>query len=169
VVDTVERVLEDSLIAWQDGSDLLETLPSLNPDHESVRLAVAKLRSVYEGAVARRQVGSVPLRSSRDAIESAARTLRAVRERHKDEMTRGEAGSAARHIERTIAQAEDLLRAMPPYSAEYDRISAALVELRQIEAMIGTDSDRRHEGMIRRATVQAQLAIAQASATRRTA
>jgi hypothetical protein len=35
--------------------------------------------------------------------------------------------------------------------------------------MISTDSDRRQEGMIRRATVQAQLAIAQASATRRTA
>jgi hypothetical protein len=42
-------IVEEALEAWRDAERLLERLPRLHPDHESVALAVASLRETYQG------------------------------------------------------------------------------------------------------------------------
>src|SRR3954453_23613337 len=80
-MDSAEDVVKDALSAWQDGAELLESLPSLSPDHETVRLAVANLRAVYEQTVARRPHGASALAKSREQMATAIATLDAVRTR----------------------------------------------------------------------------------------
>ena len=150
--------------AWQEGSQLLESLPSLSPDHETARLAVASLRSVYEDTVARRHHAASTLASSREQITAAQATLDSVRERTvKDSGNGGGAGTTIDQVERTIAQAEALLEQMPPYSAERDRIQSAIVELRQLEAMAGAEPGMGpSDAMVKRKVVETQLTIARA-------
>ncbi|HET8786807.1 MAG TPA: hypothetical protein VFM38_14300 [Candidatus Limnocylindrales bacterium] len=41
-------IVEETLEAWRDAERLLERLPPLDPDHESVALAVGSLRDTYK-------------------------------------------------------------------------------------------------------------------------
>jgi hypothetical protein len=167
-VDTTEQVLEDALDAWQQGSELLESLPALSPDHETVRLTVMRLRGVYEEIVARRHQGTAVISSSRKTIAAANDTLRTVRMRHNGDdgaVDDGAPGASPieSNIRKTIIQAEQLLALMDPYSAEHGRIAGAIRELEQIEAMLGDGSDgAATQSDVRRAIVDAQLAIAEA-------
>jgi hypothetical protein len=45
-------IVEETLEAWRDAERLLERLPALDPDHESVALAVASLRDTYQSLTA---------------------------------------------------------------------------------------------------------------------
>jgi exonuclease VII small subunit len=163
-LETVERILEDALSAWQEGTQLLDSLPSLSPDHETARLAVASLRSVYEETIARRHHGASMLASSREHITAAQKALDSVRERAvKESGTGAAAGTTIDRVERTIAQAEALLKQMPEYSAEHNRIESAIVELRQLEAMAGAEPGMGpSDAMVRRKIVETQLTIARA-------
>lgn len=160
----VETILEDALRAWQDGSQLLDSLPSLSPDHEIARRAVGSLRSVYEDTTARRHRGPSSLSAARTAITTAQETLESVRARN-ETLTGDSArtGTTIEQIERTLEQAEALLEHMTPYSAEYDRIQSAIVELRQLEAMADAGPGLGpSDAVVRRAIVETQVTIARA-------
>jgi exonuclease VII small subunit len=163
-LETVEGILEDALSAWQEGSQLLDSLPSLSPDHETARLAVASLRSVYEDTIARRHHGASMLTSSREQIAAAQQTLDSVRGRSGKDTGNGVgSGTTIEQIERTIAQAEALLEQMPPYSAERDRIQSAIIELRQLETMADAGPGLGpSDALVRRKIVETQLTIARA-------
>jgi len=164
-MDSAEDVVKEALSAWQDGAELLDSLPSLSPDHETVRIAVANLRAVYEQTVARRPHGASALAKSREHMASAVATLDAVRVRQAPTVgPAGLSGSLIDQVERTLAQAEELLTQMPPYSAEYERISNSIVELRQIEAMAGAGPGLGpKDAVIRRSIIETQRSIAQAA------
>lgn len=40
-------IVEDALEAWREAERLLDRIPPLDPDHETVALAVASLRQTY--------------------------------------------------------------------------------------------------------------------------
>ena len=40
-------IVQDALEAWREAERLLDRLPPLHPDHETVALAVASLRETY--------------------------------------------------------------------------------------------------------------------------
>jgi hypothetical protein len=42
------RNVEEVLKTWRDAERLLETLPPLSRDHETVRLAVTRLQATYQ-------------------------------------------------------------------------------------------------------------------------
>lgn len=163
-METVDTIVEDALSAWQEGTQLLDTLSSLSPDHEVARRAVASLRSVYEDTTARRHRGPSALAASRSEIETAQETLDAVRARNETVSGDGvRSGTTIEQIERTIAQAEALLEQMAAYSAEADRIKSAIVELRQIEAMAGAGPGLGpSDAIVRRKIVETQATIARA-------
>ena len=41
-------IVEETLEAWREAERLLERLPPVHPDHESVALAVRSLRETYQ-------------------------------------------------------------------------------------------------------------------------
>jgi hypothetical protein len=41
------QLIERALAEWRDGERLLRDLPRVDPDHETVRLAVISLRETY--------------------------------------------------------------------------------------------------------------------------
>jgi hypothetical protein len=41
-------IVEDALKAWREAERLLDRLPPVDPDHESVALAAASLRLTYQ-------------------------------------------------------------------------------------------------------------------------
>jgi hypothetical protein len=44
----MSRLVEEILETWRFGERLLEDLPPIDPDHETVRLAVEQLRAIYQ-------------------------------------------------------------------------------------------------------------------------
>lgn len=44
----VAKAVEDILAAWREAERVLDTLPPLSPDHESVRRVVVDLRLTYQ-------------------------------------------------------------------------------------------------------------------------
>jgi hypothetical protein len=45
-------IVEETLEAWREAERLLERLPPVHPDHESVALAVSSLRETYQNLTA---------------------------------------------------------------------------------------------------------------------
>ena len=45
-------IVEETLEAWREAERLLERLPAVDPDHESVALAVSSLRETYQSLTA---------------------------------------------------------------------------------------------------------------------
>ncbi|MFL5686033.1 MAG: hypothetical protein ACJ77D_08270 [Chloroflexota bacterium] len=45
-------IVEETLETWRDAERLLEQLPPVHPDHESVALAVSSLRETYQNLTA---------------------------------------------------------------------------------------------------------------------
>jgi hypothetical protein len=62
-----------------EARELLDVLPPLSPDHESVRLAVVKLRHTQESINRQSELSSKQLAHSRETIEDARRVVDVVR------------------------------------------------------------------------------------------
>lgn len=74
-------LVEEVLSAWREGERLLETLPSLDPDHETVARSVAELRELYAVMTDRSDVSRAKLEVSRLALERSRATIEKVRTR----------------------------------------------------------------------------------------
>lgn len=73
-------IVDDALEAWREAERLLDRLPPLDPDHETVALAVASLRQTYHdltnGASERTPL---IIAASRESIERTKGLLKQVR------------------------------------------------------------------------------------------
>lgn len=67
---TTARVLE----AWRRGERLLDQLSPVDPDHETVALAVARLRAAYH-SLTRRTVRSIDVLDRSNAVVSETTSL----------------------------------------------------------------------------------------------
>ena len=70
------RLLDETLDAWREGVRLLEQVPQSDIDHETVRFAVATLKTVYQ------QLTDVDTLAERDeaAIQQTVSAMRQVLE-----------------------------------------------------------------------------------------
>ena len=66
------RLVEEVLQTWRLAERLLEELPPIDPDHETVRLYVTELRSLYRDLTESRA-------SSRMRLEATTATVRNAR------------------------------------------------------------------------------------------
>lgn len=75
--------VEEVLAAWRDAERLLDELPPVDPDHETVRLAVATLRLTYQqlttGSATDTQLVLV---QSLETIERTRTLLASIRGKH---------------------------------------------------------------------------------------
>ena len=76
-----QNLIPKALAAWREGERLLEELPPLSPDHETVALAVARLREVYSSLTTSREVTPSALSTSRSTVEEAARVIAEAKRR----------------------------------------------------------------------------------------
>ena len=69
-------LVEEALRVWRDGERLLEELPPLTTDHETVGLNVVALRETYQTLTSRSRATSDQLVECAARIESARATIR---------------------------------------------------------------------------------------------
>ena len=74
-------LVEEVLAAWRKGERLLESLPKLDPDRESVARSVAELRSLYSLMTDLSAVSAAKLEASRAALVRSQATIDSVRRR----------------------------------------------------------------------------------------
>ena len=74
--------VEDVLSAWREAEALLEHLPALDPDHETMALEVASLRATYFTLVALSTDAGVSLISTLDTTARARDLIRRIIEKH---------------------------------------------------------------------------------------
>jgi hypothetical protein len=72
-------LVEEALRVWRDGERLLEELPPLMADRETVRLNVVALRETYQTLTSRSTATSDQIVECADRIESARAMIRRVR------------------------------------------------------------------------------------------
>jgi hypothetical protein len=73
--------VEQVLAVWRDGERLLEALPEVHPDHETVAMSVAELRALYAQMTGLSALSRNKLEISRRSLERSKATLEAVRQR----------------------------------------------------------------------------------------
>jgi chromosome segregation ATPase len=73
--------VEEALQVWRDGERLLEELPPLTADHETVRLNVAALREAYRTLTGQSSSSKEQIADCQRQIASAHETIRHVREK----------------------------------------------------------------------------------------
>ena len=72
-------IVEDALEAWREAERLLDRLPPLDPDHETVALAVASLRQTYQNLTdGMSERTPVVIAQSRESIERTRSLLARV-------------------------------------------------------------------------------------------
>ena len=71
-------LVEEALRVWRDGERLLEELPPLTADHETVGLNVVALRETYQALTSRSKATSDRLVECAAQIESARAIIRRV-------------------------------------------------------------------------------------------
>ena len=74
-------LVEQVLAVWRDGERLLEALPEIHPDHETVAMSVAELRALYAEMTDLTALTRNKLQVSRRMLERSQATLQAVRAR----------------------------------------------------------------------------------------
>ena len=72
-------LIEQALEAWRDGERLLDELPPLTPDHETVRLQLISLRQAYREMTGRSAASKETLEACRDTVERAQDSIHKVR------------------------------------------------------------------------------------------
>jgi hypothetical protein len=72
-------LIEEALQAWREGERLLDELPPLTPDHETVRLSLIHLREAYRQLTGRSAATAAAIASCATTIESARTTIREIR------------------------------------------------------------------------------------------
>ncbi len=85
------RLVEDALATWRDGERLLAVLPPLSADHETVALAVVRVRAVHHRLTTTAMLADRSLRSARATIADAKLTLAMIRARHLSDGTGADA------------------------------------------------------------------------------
>jgi hypothetical protein len=73
------RLVEDVLETWRAAERLLEDLPAVDPDHETVALAIEQLRALYQQLTAHRAVSESSLAASHRAVERSQELIARVR------------------------------------------------------------------------------------------
>lgn len=77
----MSRLVEDVLYAWRHAERLLVELPAVDPDHETVRLTIDRLRSIYQELTVLRGRSEESLISSSDTLARAQLLLERIEER----------------------------------------------------------------------------------------
>jgi hypothetical protein len=77
----VALLVEQVLAVWRDGERLLDALPEVHPDHETVAMSVAELRALYAQMTGLSALSRNKFETSRRALERSRATLEAVRQR----------------------------------------------------------------------------------------
>ena len=78
-----QTAMADALEGWREGERLLDELPPLDPDHETVALAVSTLRSAYQRLATTEGITDATLANSREVIAASRDAIRAVSERRR--------------------------------------------------------------------------------------
>ena len=76
-----EQLMAKILVEWRDAERLLEELPPLSPDHETVRLMIAHLRVTYASLSATKDITQVALDNNRRVVAEAHELLEEVHSR----------------------------------------------------------------------------------------
>jgi hypothetical protein len=72
-------LIDQALETWREGERLLDELPPLTPDHETVRLELISLREAYRQLTGRSTASTETLASCADTVATAKATIRIVR------------------------------------------------------------------------------------------
>jgi len=75
------QLIERTLAEWREGERVLRMLPRMDEDHESVRLAVIRLREAYQRLSDASTPSQEILDECRSIVEGAHETIEAVRSR----------------------------------------------------------------------------------------
>jgi hypothetical protein len=75
----VQTLIVDTLKTWREAERLLQDLPPVDPDHETVRLLVIQLRTMYASLSESRDPTSDVIERGRAQIDDARALLRRVR------------------------------------------------------------------------------------------
>ena len=75
------QLIELALAEWREGERLLHDLPRLDPDHETVRLAVVRLRETYQELSTLSSDATTQLAECRASINLAHDAIATARER----------------------------------------------------------------------------------------
>jgi hypothetical protein len=65
------QLIERALAEWRDGERLLREMPRLDPDHETVRLAVTALRETFHSLAGTSAATKEQLERGRARIDAA--------------------------------------------------------------------------------------------------
>ena len=90
---STKELLTEAEEAIEDARGLLDHLPPLSPDHETLRLAVVKLRRAHESIEGPRDPANKALLDSHDSIDEARSVIQTIRKRVQK---RGAAHAASR-------------------------------------------------------------------------
>ena len=74
-------LIDQALETWREGERLLDELPPLTPDHETVRLELVGLREAYRQLTGRSTASADTLTSCADTVAAARATIRTVRQK----------------------------------------------------------------------------------------
>ena len=74
-------VVEELLATWREGERLLEELPPLSPDRETVMLCVAALKVDYASLTDLTGTTTAKIRATKGTIERARMVLSSAKER----------------------------------------------------------------------------------------
>jgi hypothetical protein len=75
------KVLADALDGWREGERVLELLAPQTPEHETVAVAVHKLRDTYQRLTTSTTVSSATLEANRHAVAAARGVIADMRRR----------------------------------------------------------------------------------------
>ena len=75
------QLIERALAEWREGERLLLDLPRVDPDHETVRMEVVRLRETYQRLSALSSDSHDQIEECRSSIEMAHEIIRRVRVR----------------------------------------------------------------------------------------
>jgi hypothetical protein len=83
------RLMEEALRAWREGERVLEELPPLTPEHESIRLAIIQLRDAYQMVSTPKLVTDEIMATTRALIDQSWQVIRHVQARLAEQQTAG--------------------------------------------------------------------------------
>ena len=72
------KAVEEVLAAWREAERVLDTLPPLSPDHESVRRAVVDLQQTYQAITGNAAASAEIIARTHQTLDDAHRVLARV-------------------------------------------------------------------------------------------
>jgi hypothetical protein len=80
----VDRLLTEVLEAWRSAERTLDEMPASSPDHETIVIAIARLRSLYQELAAARHSSRMMNVRATETITSTRHLIALARERLED-------------------------------------------------------------------------------------